>query len=361
MAVAGTAEAATAAEAKFPLNPIAMTILRDFHLQEEINPMFPGMRFFRDLSLRGISTLFAIAALAAGCAFFPTSAPAQQRGQKTFSSASDAAAAFLAALQANDQTSLMAILGPDAKAILSSGDEVEDNNDREDFVKKYEQMHRLVAEPDGMTTLYIGAGNWPSPIPLAHKGAAWYFDTDAGKQEILYRRVGKNELAVIQICNDLVDAQREYFSQPHDGGAGDEYAQKLFSDPGKQNGLYWKVAEGETPSPIGPLVAHAEAEGYTPETDKKPEPFQGYYFRIMNGQGLVRPGKAAPFSYIVSGKMTKGFAILAYPAEYRSSGVMTFIVDKDGVVYEKDLGRNTTQIVKSFTRYSRDATWRKSD
>ena len=184
-------------------------------------------------------------------------------GQQTFSSAADASEALVSALQGNDQQALSGILGSDAKDIISSGDETEDANDRAQFVQKYQQMHRLVTEPDGTTTLYVGAENWPTPIPLAHKGNSWYFDTAAGKQEILYRRVGKNELAAIQVCRELVDAEKEYDAQPHDGDKNPQYAQKFFSDPGKHNGLYWETASGETTSPIGPLVASAANEGYT--------------------------------------------------------------------------------------------------
>lgn len=316
-------------------------------------------RLNRILRLNCVVIFAVFVVLAAGLAVFPAPAAAQQPGQKTFSSAADAAAALVAAVQSNDQSSLMAILGPDAKGILSSGDDVEDSNDRQDFVQRYQQMHRLVTEPDGKVTLYIGAENWPTPIPLAHKGSTWYFDTAAGKQEILYRRVGKNELAVIEVCHELVDAQKEYYSQPHDGNPANEYAQKIFSDSGKQNGLYWEVSGGGTQSPIGPLVASASTVGYKPDSDQKPEPYQGYYFKVLTGQGPAAPGGAR--SYIVDGKMTRGFAFIAYPAEYRSSGVMTFIVDKDGVVYEKDLGPHTAELAKTITRYNRDNTWRKSD
>jgi hypothetical protein len=220
-------------------------------------------------------------------------------------------------------------------------------------------MHRLVIEPDGTTTLYIGAENWPTPIPLVHKGSNWYFDTAAGKQEILYRRVGKNELAVIQTCGGLADAEKEYYAQTHDGQTAQEYAQKFFSDPGKQNGLYWETASGETNSPIGPLVAVAAIEGYPQPPDRNLEPFQGYYFRILKAQGAKAPGGA--HSYIADGKMTRGFAFVAYPAEYRSSGVMTFIVAQDGIVYEKDLGPKTAAIAKAMTKYDPDSTWRKAD
>ena len=303
--------------------------------------------------------LAACAILMAAIAFVSTFAAAQQSGQKTFSTAEEASSALVEALQKWDHPALLNILGADGKDILSSGDAVEDKEGREQFIQKYQQMHRLVIEPDGKTTLYIGAENWPTPIPLVHKGDAWYFDTPVGKQEILYRRVGRNELAVIQVCRELADAEKEYYPQPHDGDSANQYAQKLISDPGKHNGLYWNPSPGESESPIGPLMAAAATEGYAADASRKTEPFHGYYFRVLTRQGVN--AAHAERSYIVDGKMTRGFAFLAYPAEYRVSGVMTFIVDQDGVVYEKDLGRHTAQLAKDITRYGRDATWRKAD
>jgi len=321
--------------------------------------MFCEKRHFKVLPKGGVARFAAIAILVAGIGCFPAPAAAQQPGQRTFRSAAAASRALITAFQTNDQAALLSILGADAKDIISSGDELEDNNNRNAFVQKYNQMHRLVAEPDGTTTLYIGAENWPTPIPLVHKGSIWYFDTAAGRQEILYRRVGKNELAAIQVCRELVDAENEYYAKPHDGDSGKQYAQKFFSDPNKHNGLYWEPVSGEAESPIGPLVVWATSEGYTRNPNQKPQPFQGYYFRILKGQGAKAAGGAR--SYIVDGKMTGGFAFLAYPAEYRSSGVMTFIVGQDGVVYEKDLGPSTAEIVKTLTRYEPDATWNKAE
>ena len=317
--------------------------------------MFYDRHSFEKTYSRVVGKARTVAMLAAGIAFFQFPAAAQQPGQKTFSSAAEASSALVAAAKAQDESALLEIFGPDAKDIVSSGDSVEDKNHRDEFVQKYQQMHRLVMEPDGKTTLYIGAENWPTPIPLAHKGGSWYFDTAMGKQQILYRRIGRNELAVIQVCHELVDAQKEYYGQPHDGDSGNRYAQKLLSDPGKHNGLYWQASAGEGESPIGPLMASAAAEGYP--ADLQPQPFQGYYFRILTAK---KAGNGAG-SYIVDGKMTRGFAFLAYPAEYRSSGVMTFIVDADGIVYEKDLGRRTPEIAKKLKRYDRDASWRKAD
>ncbi|HEY4839787.1 MAG TPA: DUF2950 domain-containing protein [Candidatus Acidoferrales bacterium] len=288
-----------------------------------------------------------------------TSAKAPVAGHQTFPSAMAASQALVAAMQSDDQQALMKVLGPDSKEIISSGDETQDKNERSDFVMKYQEMHRLVTEPDGTTTLYIGAENWPTPIPLMHAAGGWYFDTAAGKKEILYRRIGSNELNAIQVCRELVDAQKEYNAKPHDGDSTNQYAQKFFSDPDKHNGLYWTTASGEEQSPIGPLVASAEAEGYSHDANHQAQPFMGYYFRVLKAQGANAPGGAK--SYLVGGKMTRGFAFVVYPAEYRSSGVMTFIVNQDGVVYEKDLGVKTAEIAKALTAYNRDATWRKAD
>jgi hypothetical protein len=283
-----------------------------------------------------------------------------EAGQQTFSSPAEASETLVTVLKNDDQPwLLLKVLGPSAKDIISSGDETEDKGTRNRFVQKYQQMHRLVTEPDGTTTLYIGAENWPTPIPLVHNSSSWYFDSEAGKQEILYRRVGENELTVIQVCHELVNAQREYYSQPRDGASEKQYAQKLLSDPDKHNGLYWQTVSGQAQSPLGPLIASAEREGYSENANQQPQPFHGYYFRILKGQGPNAPDSA--LSYLVDGKMTRGFAFLAYPAEYRTSGVMTFLVDQDGIVYEKDLGCRTPKMVKSFTRYSRDSTWRKTD
>src|ERR1700751_1258646 len=215
----------------------------------------------------GTLTILALAVSA------PLYSVAQQPGQKTFSSASAASHELAKAAQSDDQPALLNILGPDAKDLISSGDPAEDKSSREEFVQKYKQMHRLVNEPDGTTTLYIGAENWPTPIPLMHRGNAWYFDTPVGKKEVLYRRIGKNELAVIQSCRELVDAQKEYYSQPHDGESQQQYAGKLSSDPGKHNGLYWQTSTGQPESPIGPLVAAAAADGNPANPDLKPQPF----------------------------------------------------------------------------------------
>ena len=290
--------------------------------------------------------------LLTGC--FPARSLAQQNGQKTFSSAEDASAALLAATQSNDEKVLLEILGPDGKQIVSSGDDAEDALNRANFVEKFQEMHRLVKEPDGTVTLYIGAHNWPTPIPLVSNGNSWYFNTDAAKSEILARRIGRNEMSAIRVCQELVAAQKEYRSAQKS-----EYAAKIFSDKGQNNGLYWEVPEGGPQSPIGPLVAWAVAEENAKSRGEAPVPFRGYYFEILTRQGKNAPGGAK--SYITSGKMSGGFAFVAYPAEYRSSGVMTFIVGEDGIVFENDLGKKTESIAKSMREFNPTPTWQKAD
>jgi hypothetical protein len=298
--------------------------------------------------------LAAVAVLLAGCLSIPSSSLAQQPGQKTFSSPDDASNALFTATQSNDEKAMLDILGPDGKQIVSSGDDTEDAQSRENFVARYQEMHRLVKEADGSTVLYIGAHNWPWPIPVVNKGAAWYFDTEAGRQEILFRRIGRNEISTIRVSEELVAAQKEYYVAQHN-----EYAQKIFSDDGQHNGLYWKAADGELQSPIGPLVAAAVADGYAKPQDGTPVPYRGYFYHILTAQGKNAPSGAK--SYLVNGKMTEGFAFLAYPAEYRSSGVMTFMVTEDGVVYEKDLGKKTAVLARAMKEYNPGPSWQKSE
>lgn len=287
----------------------------------------------------------AAAILLAVC--FPIRSMAQQQGQMTFASPEAASKALVTASQNNDEKALLDILGPDAKQIVSSGDAAEDAENRANFVKRYQEMHRLVKEPDGTTTLYTGAENWPMPIPLVNKGNLWYFDTDAGKKEILYRRIGRNELSAIRVCQQLVAAEKEYSAQHN------EYAQKISSDQGQHNGLYWTASQSEPQSPVGPLVASAE------DQNGAPTPYRGYYYHILTRQGENAPGGAK--DYVVNGKMTEGFAFVAYPAEYRSSGVMTFIVGEDGVVYRKDLGKNTDVLAKAVKKYNPSSSWQKDE
>jgi len=304
---------------------------------------------FNEFSWMSVPKLAVIAVVLTSCLSIHSAA--QQPGQRTFSSPEDAGSALFMAIQSNDEKAMLDILGRDGKQIVSSGDDAEDTETRAKFVQKYQQLHRLVKEPDGTTTLYIGAENWPTPIPLVNKGSSWYFDTDAAKQEILFRRIGRNEMSTIRVCQELVAAQKEYYASQHN-----EYAQKILSDDGQHNGLYWKAADGEPKSPIGPLVAAAVA-GSNAETQNAPIPFRGYFYHCLTRQGKNGPGGAK--NYIVNGKMTEGFAFVAYPAEYRSSGVMTFVVNQDGMVYEKDLGKKTGARARSMKEYNPDSTWKK--
>jgi DUF2950 family protein len=275
--------------------------------------------------------------------------------QKSFASAEEAVKAAIAAARANAEKDLLAIFGAQAKELISSGDPVADKQRREGFVNAYDEKNRLVSEGTDMT-LVVGSNDWPFPIPLVKKGEGWVFDTDRGKEEILNRRIGQNELDAIQVCLAYVDAQREYAMKDRDGNGLREYAQKFRSDAGKQNGLYWEAKAGEEQSPLGPLAARARSEGYGQnKASDKPVPYRGYYYKILTAQGKAAPGGA--YSYIVKGKMIGGFALVAYPAQYGNSGVMTFIVNHDGKVFQKNLGKNTAAAASAMTVYNPDSTW----
>jgi DUF2950 family protein len=274
--------------------------------------------------------------------------------QQVFKSPAAAANALATAAKSNDMDALGSILGSDGKEILSSGDPVADKNARGKFAAKYAEMHRLSYDAQGRVILYMGAENWPLPIPLVKQNGGWAFDTGAGKKELLYRRIGQNELFTIGVLDDLANAQGDYATEVRDGGGATQYAQKIVSDAGEHNGLYWPVAEGEPESPIGPLIAKATAEGYKKE-GSAPIPFHGYYYKVLTRQGKNAPGGEK--NYIHDGKMTNGFAFLAYPAEYRSSGVMTFMINQDGVVVQKDLGTNTSTIASEMSDYNPDHSW----
>jgi hypothetical protein len=295
--------------------------------------------------------LSAIAILVTMC--LPNHSWAQQPGQKKFSSAEQASNALVTATKNNDEKAMIEILGRDGKQIVSSGDEAENAASRANFVERYQEMHRLVKEPDATTILYIGAHNWPTPIPLMNRGGSWYFDTEAGKKEILYRRIGRNEISAIRVCQELAAAEKEYSAQHK------EFAQKIFSEQGRHDGLYWKAANGEPQSPIGPLVASAVAGSFAQSQEDASTPYRGYYFHILTREG--KTASAGAKSYVANGKMTEGFAFVAYPAQYRSSGVMTFIVNEDGVVYEKDLGPKTAVAAENMKEYDTHSGWQKSE
>jgi hypothetical protein len=276
--------------------------------------------------------------------------------QKTFSSAEEAVKAAVAAAKSNNDKELLAIFGPTAKELIFSGDAVADKQRRAQFLAAYDEKNRLATEGENMI-LIVGKQDWPFPIPLVKKGQSWVFDTEKGRQEILNRRIGGNELFTIQACLAVVDAQREYAMKVHDNDKSGllEYAQKFVSDPGKKNGLYWEAKAGEPQSPFGPIMTQIKSEGYQGKPSGTPIPYHGYYYRILTAQGKNAPGGA--YSYLVKGKMIGGFAVVAYPAEYENSGVMTFIVNHDGKVFQKNLGKNTAAIAKSMKEYNPDSTW----
>jgi len=282
----------------------------------------------------------------------PAAAPAAQR---TFVSPEEAGAAMLAAAQAGDQAALLTIFGPDAQEILASGDAVQDRENMREFVAAYTQMHRWRKIKAGGQMLYIGADNFLFPIPLDEKSpGAWQFDTDAGKDEILARRIGRNELAAVAACTALADAQAQYFGQTHDADTQKQYAQRIVSAAGKQDGLYWPVGTNQVPSPLEGVHEFAKTAGYS-SAGSDPQAFNGYYFRMLTRQGDKAAGGAK--DYIVNGKMTGGFAFLAYPAQYRNSGIMTFVIGPDGVVYQKDLGADTATVAAAMTEYNPADGW----
>ena len=280
---------------------------------------------------------------------------AEKAAQKAFASPADAGTAFVEAAKSGDQAALLAIFGPDAQNVLFSGDAVKDKDALRDFVAAYDQMHRWREIKVGGQMLYTGADNFSFPIPLGQNSSGqWEFDTAAGKDEILARRIGKDELTAIAACGALADAESQYYKQPRDSGAVKQFAQKFISDEGTQDGLYWPVSASQTASPLEEVRDFAKAAGYTNAGDK-PQPFDGYYFRVLTRQGDKAKGGAK--DYLVNGKLTGGFAILAYPAEYRNSGIMTFIVGQDGIVFQKDLGEKTTDIAAALTDYNPGDGW----
>jgi hypothetical protein len=283
------------------------------------------------------------------------SARADEPKQRVFRSPASAAAALVDAARADDLKEMSAILGPEGEDVVSSGDPVADNNAREDFTKRYDQMHRLAYNDQGQVILYVGADNWPLPIPIVKHSDGWVFDTVDGKDELLYRRVGRNELYTIDVLQELADAQQDYADLQKKSSGQAQFAQQILSDPDKKNGLFWPTSGSELESPIGPLIADATAEGYKRDPSGKPAPFHGYFYKVLASQGAEAPGGAQ--DYIVDGRMTKGFAFLAYPAEYRDSGVMTFVIDKNGVMVEKDLGPDTEKIAPAITSFNPDKTW----
>jgi len=276
--------------------------------------------------------------------------------QQTFASPDEAVTALVAAVKAENTKILAAIFGPGSEDIFSSGDPVADKAEHELFITRFEQKNRLEEVTTGKVILSIGDEDWPFAIPIVKDAGAWRFDTGAGREELLARRIGRNELDVIQVCLAIVDAQREYARKDRNNDGFREYARKFRSDPGKQDGLYWEAKEGDEQSPAGPLIAEAQEKGYPGRpAGSEPIPYHGYYFRMLTAQGQNAAG--GPYDYIINGKMIGGFAVVAHPAEYANSGVMTFIVNHDDVVYHKDLGEKTEELAKAMTLFDPDETW----
>ena len=301
--------------------------------------------------------LIAIAALVVGCNKNKPEQTTTAAGPQTFASPEIAGQTIYAAAKAGDTNTLLAVFGSGAKELLFSGDPVQDKAALDTFSDRYDQMHRWGKLTNGGLVLDIGADNYPFPFTLRKDSSGnWYFDTSSAKEEILARRIGGNELETVEVLTAMANAQAEYFSQTHDGSYVRQYAQKFIADEGKQNGLYWKPADENQPeSPLGPLAADASADGYIGKT-QTPQPFHGYFFRILTKQGSYAHGGAK--DYIVNGNMTGGFAILAYPAEYGNSGVMSFLINQDGVVLQKDLGEKTTEVAKAMTEFNPDDAWK---
>jgi hypothetical protein len=276
--------------------------------------------------------------------------------QQNFASPDEAVQVLAAAIKAGDKKAMLAVLGPQAKPLIDSGDAVADRASWDRFTTAYEQAHTLVKSGDAMV-LEVGSDQWPLPIPLVEKDGRWHFDTAAGEQEIIDRRIGRNELAAIQVSLAFVDAQREYYLRNPQNAKLAQYAQQVASTPGKRDGLYWPTNEDEPPSPLGPLVARARGEGYKQAGSGRGAPYHGYYYRILKAQGPDATGGA--YGYVAHGAMIGGFALVAYPAEYGSSGVMTFLVNHDGVVFEKDLGPDTAATARAMTKFNPDSTWKR--
>ena len=288
---------------------------------------------------------------------FNGTAMSAQAKQKTFATPDAAVQAMVKAFRDSSDKELFAIFGPGSEKLILSGDKVYDSKVREQFIQRYDEKNRIQASGKTKAILIIGDNDWPFPIPIVKTGAQWSYDTMQGREEIINRRIGKNELGAIQTCLAIVDAEREYTAIDRDADGRLEYAQKLESTQGKKDGLYWEVKPGEKESPLGPVVAKARSKGYL--KGEKPAPYNGYFFRILTAQGKDAHGGA--YSYIVKDKLIGGFALVAYPASYCGTGVKTFIVNYEGVVYEKDLGPKTSETAKAMKSFNPDRTWKRAE
>jgi DUF2950 family protein len=296
-----------------------------------------------------------LAAVTLLCGGFAVTTLGPAVAQQSFTTPEAAADALANAARANDRAALLAVLGKDGAEIASSGDPVADSDIRKKFFEAYDAKHQIKMEGDAKATLIIGKEDFPVPIPLVRQGETWQFDTAAGRQEVLARRIGRNELDAIQSCLAYVDAQDEYADKDRTGAGPGVYAQRIISEAGKKNGLYWPSSASGDESPLGELVADATKQGY--RTGEGRTPYHGYYFKILTKQGSDAHGGA--LDYVVNGKMIGGFALAAYPAEYRNSGVMTFIVNHEGVVFQKDLGSHTAELAERMTAFNPDSSWTK--
>jgi Protein of unknown function (DUF2950) len=302
------------------------------------------------IPLSGIITPPAIAAVPSGAA-----------AQETFASAEDAVAALVKAVRNNDTPEMLRILGPSSEKLVASGDPVADGNARKRFVEAYDASHTLTSRGDGQRILVVGPDTWPLPVPIVQAGQVWRFDATAGAQEVVDRRIGRNELLTIRALLAAVEAEKDYFDRVKRGTGTGVYAQHFLSDDDKRDGLYWEAAPGEAPSPLGPLIEQAQSEGYPDERSPigQPIPYHGYLYHVLTAQGPNAPGGAK--DYIQNGQMTEGFAFVAWPAEFENSGIMTFLVNQDGIVFQKDLGPKTAKIAGRMVTFDPDLTWARVD
>jgi hypothetical protein len=310
------------------------------------------------LKMKGVKGLLSLISWFVPVALLFLSLPADSFAagvkKELFTSPEEAVTSLVKAVRANDEEGMLAVLGPEGRELISSGDDVADRANREKFIKDYDRMHRVVEKSAKTAILQTGPDNWSMPIPIVKKGSRWVFDTEKGKQEILNRRIGRNELHVIEVLHAYLDAQHEYATKDCSSCGKVVFAQRLISSPGTRDGLYWEAKKGENVSPLGPLLAQAASEGYA---NADLSPFHGYYFRILKGQGKHAEGGA--YSYMVKDKMILGFALVAYPAEYGNSGVMTFIVNQKGDIFQKNLGRGSREKGEAMRIFDPDKSWKK--
>ena len=320
------------------------------------------MKLNRQMNSIAIALLLATAQIAIAAQPAPaTQKPVAQKAvtQKVFATPEEAAMALVEAIRKHDKKLLLAVLGPSSSSWLSSGDKVADQHDKEKFLAAYDRKNSISKPDENKATLLVGEDDWPFPAPIVRKGKGWVFDAVAGREELINRRVGRNELDTIQTLLAVVDAQREYAAGDPDGNGYHDYARRFISHKGKKDGLYWPVNAGEPLSPLGPLVGEAAREGYGKKTSGgKPAAYHGYRYRLLTAQGKDAPGGA--YSYLVNGKMIGGFAIVAYPAKYGVSGIMTFLVNHDGVVYQKDLGKATESVALGMHSFNPGKGWMKA-